>query len=1132
MKTFDVLDPNTAAVGRHFLEASAGTGKTFTIENVIPRLILESTDPIQIDQILVVTFTRAATRELKTRIHAHLREIAGALQAGRGGPSYIQKYFISKGEALQIARRKIEEACFCFERAQIFTLHGFALKMLQRFAFDAKSFVGKEEDTKNRELIAYIKDFLRLGIGKELFSPSQMQKIYNQRSVNKDSEALCDQILSLLEKGEEIHSYGSAIESYNAWQKALFSFSLMQEEDLWKNYKIRSPRLVNSVKWKEQVQKLFSYIAKGECSFEEWDQFIAEKELFLSQIKPAKGKEEITVHSDLFENMRSTFLHLHEAATNVDILMLQLAKAAEAYYKKGKREKSVYSPDDFIIHLREALQEACFIQKVQGSYKALIIDEFQDTDAAQWEIFSKLFFSEEKGCPNIYLVGDPKQSIYSFRSADVYIYLQAKNQFAKEEQYHLNTNYRSHPKLVEALGVLFSVNLPHNWMFLPKAAEGLIVQPVFARSDYNSSFADEKKGRIHFFGCDQQLGKKTKWPTIETEEEKIIPYIAQEIARLKKEVGIHYKQIAILVKDRFQAGRVQKLLSEYKIPCQMQKGITAKSPSFLSMEELIACLVSPKEISCLKKFLGGALVGYTEEDLQGGIENPLVQKTREYFQLAKRKVEQKGFGVFFVDFLADRSFIKDKSIAEALLLRDKEELYFEIRQICQILIQYSPKGYYDIPSLQEFFKDLKGREYKELLHRYAEQEEDEVHVMTVHKSKGLEFEIVFALSLPCRHTGQEAYVLTSKEEGKELIARLEERSFSLYEQEIDAEKLRQLYVALTRAKERVYIPIIAPLEPQEVGYGTASALEVFLGSRGLDHFSFTEVYENISGFTKQNLIEALSPLFDIASITYEDINLIPKERCLQEKEELSLEPPSLFSSSFSQGYICSFSSLIKEKKEINDLFFSKENVPQKEKPGLPLGAETGVIIHAILESLCKADLHHYLSKESEQLVINHCKGTLLEGQESLVVDMIFGALHTSINSDIGEIVLANIPHSDLRAEVEFLYPIGSSFMKGFIDLIFQFQGKYFLLDWKTNALGEDSEKGAKECMQDHRYDIQAAIYSCALKKYISMFDSRPFAECFGGAIYFFLREKKAFLFNPDLSLTTALEQTEDLLWTK
>jgi exodeoxyribonuclease V beta subunit len=1121
MKTFDVLDPKISAVGHYFLEASAGTGKTFTIENVVPRILLESEPAITIDQILIVTFTRAATRELKTRIHAHLMEIAQALQKGQGGPSYIQKYFLGGKETLDVARRKIEEACFCFEKAQIFTLHGFALAMLQRFAFDAKKFIGSqpEDSQKGGQLLSYIKDFLRIGLHKEFLSESQIQRIYNQRKVGKNSTFLCKEIITLLEKAKSIRSYPTAKQQYDRWQKALSSFSSMKEDDLWRNYKIRAPRLVGSSKWAAQTKKIFSFIEKGACSFSEWDSLLAEKELFLSQIKPEKETMERDFYSELFEEMRSTLISLHQEATDVDILMLQLAKAAEPYYQKGKQEHSLHAPDDFIYQLKEGLQEDCFVSKIQNSYKALIIDEFQDTDELQWTIFSTLFLSEEKKIPILYLVGDPKQSIYSFRSADVYVYMQAKQQFSEDCQCCLITNFRSHPDLIQALNTFFSFDLPSNWMFLPKLDQGLLVQKVLPRNDYPSSFEDNTKGRIHFFACEEKNEKFARWPTLEIEEDCLIPYMALEVLRLKVERGISYRQVAILVKDRFQAQRVQKIFSTYKIPCQMQKNINPQGLSFIAMQELIACLISPKDLAILKKFLGGAMMAFTEKELQGGWDNALLQKTREYFLFAAEKVLQKGFGVFFSDFLHADSSLEGYTVAEALLLREDTSLYFEMRQLCQILIQYSPQGYHSSLAIYEFLSMLQQEEYANLLHEYAEQEEDQVHVMTLHKSKGLEFDVVFALSLASRHTGQDDYMIVENNGEKELAARVDEKIFLEQKKELDAEKLRQLYVALTRAKERVYIPWVQPSFKAEIDYGTASPLELLLGSRGLALSSYEKIYSNISSISTA-LLESFQ---DRASVTCEKISTLNTTIAALEKDVPQLRSPKGYVPSFSQGFIRSFSSLIFDKGEKEEMYFTKATSIEGDL-SLPVGAETGVVIHAILEALCKADLHRGISEKGKELIAQICNKTLLEGKEEVVADMVFSVLQTKIFSKVGAFCLSDIKAIDMRPEVEFLYPIGNSFMKGFIDLIFRYEGKYFLLDWKTNLLEEDSVFAIQKCMQEHRYDVQAAIYCSALARYIALFDERPFSSLFGGAIYFFMRNKQPWVFDPDLSVVSSIEE--------
>ncbi|MBS0628354.1 MAG: PD-(D/E)XK nuclease family protein, partial [Verrucomicrobia bacterium] len=144
-----------------------------------------------------------------------------------------------------------------------------------------------------------------------------------------------------------------------------------------------------------------------------------------------------------------------------------------------------------------------------------------------------------------------------------------------------------------------------------------------------------------------------------------------------------------------------------------------------------------------------------------------------------------------------------------------------------------------------------------------------------------------------------------------------------------------------------------------------------------------------------------------------------------------------------------------------------------------------------------------------------------------VLQMLMKSLHTPIITQWGTITLAEIPSSDMQLEMEFLYPVGSSLIKGFIDLIFRFRGRYFLLDWKTNALGftdeEYTEDKMQQCMKEHQYHLQAAIYTLAIKKYLALVDKRPFRQIFGGAIYFFLRGKRPLFFYPELPLAKDIE---------
>src|SRR5438105_10454959 len=115
-------------------------------------------------------------------------------------------------------------------------------------------------------------------------------------------------------------------------------------------------------------------------------------------------------------------------------------------------EEEFLNPDMILERMKESLKNGEFLNAVKGKYKSAIVDEFQETDAIQWEIFQNLFSDVQA----LYLVGDPKQSIYRFRNADVYTYLKAKDFLGPDNVYHLDTNYRSSPQLVSALNALFS----------------------------------------------------------------------------------------------------------------------------------------------------------------------------------------------------------------------------------------------------------------------------------------------------------------------------------------------------------------------------------------------------------------------------------------------------------------------------------------------------------------------------------------------------------------------------------------------------------------------------------------------------------------------------------------------------
>jgi ATP-dependent exoDNAse (exonuclease V) beta subunit len=176
---------------------------------------------------------------------------------------------------------------------------------------------------------------------------------------------------------------------------------------------------------------------------------------------------------------------------------------------------------------------------------------------------------------------------------------------------------------------------------------------------------------------------------------------------------------------------------------------------------------------------------------------------------------------------------------------------------------------------------------------------------------------------------------------------------------------------------------------------------------------------------------------------------------------------------------------------------------------LPRGAETGVAIHQLFETLFAE------KKPIEQIVEEQLFGSLLYPWKEVVVDMIHSTLHLLLPQGFS---LVDVSEQKILIEREFLFGQQSDYIKGFIDLVFQQGGKLYFVDWKTNWLGDCSESyttaAIQAAMVEHEYDLQAKLYTQAIQKAWEDRSDQPFQEVFGGAIYLFVRAPAAYCFNP------------------
>lgn len=1020
MNRFDCLSPLSSLEGPCLLEASAGTGKTFAVEHIVLRLLLEK--GMDIEQILVITFTRAATRELKQRIRLNLEKALEQLKSQEIEWEYLKVLTHQK-----TAIRTLQDALGGFDRSQIFTIHGFCRRMLKEFAFEAQGPISSTQSDEPRiqipkRLEQGVRDFL-LGLSEDLLCFEQLQLLLKKF---KGIELLVQRLLRESLKAEEEKTtfeglYQQYVDAWTPWNlplnQVIDDFRLMA-----KNYKTQIKG-----RFEEQIGALLSPPSR-----EAFRLLLAEEGSLFAFLSLQNRKVKwtpITVQSEhFFLAGERIFYPLIQEATNPKKLFAALSYAWSKSAKKLMQQEELVDPDGILQMMHEKLINSSFVHLIQKKYAAAIIDEFQDTDALQWDIFRTLFVSQDRP---VFLVGDPKQSIYRFRKADIYTYLQAKEHLSASRHYFLDTNFRSSPPLIGALNTLFE----RDWLKIPKLGSFLPFKPVFAGLSTFKPLSDEK-GALHIFLLEAQQKRGEHLL-----EASICPFLVQEIKNLQKDVA-SLSDIAILVKDRFQANKIVSYLRERGIAALTKTHLSlGETLGFETLYELFQALLDPKNRSKARLVLAGPLGRIEAENM--ATETPLV-----FFEL-RELLTQQGLAKFFPKLLS--SSIYKYTVLEAISLQDAE-FYADFFHTMELLLQWEREEGFSLEGLLhelDYVHQSRVEEDEELRQKTLN-DEAAVQVMTMHVSKGLEFDIVFAVGLGAK---------TPKETEEP--------------EEFEAEKLRQAYVAMTRAKRRLYIP--AFIESASLD-STASPIELF--------FQHLLQKEPIEAFLEKMRAKA--------SITWEKIT--PQILFPESAQDVAYIVPPVPSFRYDTAlrYIHSFSSLSSSKPSSHSMH---EEIEAHTVHTMPAGKEVGVLLHKLLEDVFSAPYPLWRFEEQIKALV-HKK---MEGSKFVLwIDVVQDLLINTVSLPF----LAQLEPKDVRVEVEFLFEEPPHFVKGFVDLIFRQNNQLYLVDWKSNWLGTSDEaytmEALERCMKDHDYELQASLYAKAIKR------SFPSLE-FAGTYYLFLR---------------------------
>lgn len=1058
MRSFNVLSRELLVNASYFIEASAGTGKTFAIEHLFVRYLLEG--EVSIEQILVVTFTRAAARELRARIHATLAQARRALSDGCPAPhDYLRALQEGGEELLRPAIRRLESGLALFDEASIGTIHSFCLRALREYGLEAEMGIDLrllEEAFDPIEQRRFVRDFLRVQKG---VSGGQLERLINDhRGDLKEVERLLLKSALSSSPGQPARPLSDLFDHFLREMENLVA-TAVEPERLRSMFLLAAPNYRDvcdrSGKVKEEVverlDRFLLLLQKRKWSLSDFDQLIEDGIVVTEALDPAKiksGREFVRIEE--VERIASGLAPIVEEGRDPARIFDRLLNDCAGHLHTYLDKEEVATPDRLLEWMRRGLDRPQFKEQLQRHYRIAIIDEFQDTDPVQWQIFSTLF-------ERLVLVGDPKQSIYAFRKADIYCYLNAMESVESSYRCSLQTNYRALPELLDATNALFAGSASPGLFALPRANRSLVAPSCLA-----GVAPDREAGWLQFIILSGTQGRSKKWPTAEMESDQLFPFIARELAHLDTPL----ERCAILVRDWDQGERIRQSLSQWRIPAASWRKLSpSQSEGYRAWQAVLEAALFPHNLDAIKRALVSSAIGWTTVQLKSLAGGESIAQSLAQFALLGQILHEKGAYPFF-DALMGSSFGRTQLLPSLLRRSGGKALYLQMRQIaCRLAEEQARTGYSGL-ELAHWLATWEwvDQELPPIV------EEGAVQILTIHASKGLEFDVVFALGVASR-------TFIDEENGEE----------------VDAEKARQLYVALTRARKRLYVPVAIEESGRSVPSGAAAPIELLLTRLGESEQSYSEMLEAIPRLTVKRVEEQLRALH------------CPSLRWTYIQKELSPPPvyrPPLSSSlpspaplpPFQRRLLHSFTTLSKR---------GNASVFEGDREGeLPAGAEVGSLLHKLFEEI---DLSYAGQAESAALLIpwvaERISSTCLEGWEERVSSLLWCSMHTSL----GPFTLADINPSKVWREAEFYHPIEGGAMVGVVDLFFEHEGRYYLVDWKSNRLNSYEQESLRKEMEANDYFLQANLYQEALRRLLSSCDQRPFSEAFGGIYYLFVR---------------------------
>ncbi|ORL61545.1 exodeoxyribonuclease V subunit beta [Pseudomonas putida] len=1168
--------------GSQLIEASAGTGKTFTISALYLRLILghggengfgrELLPP----QILVVTFTDAATKELRERIRARLAEAARFFRGELTEADPLLHLLRDDYPAEHWPRcaSRLEVAVQWMDEAAVSTIHGWCQRMLREHAFDSGSLFTQSLETDHSDLLGQVmRDYWR-----RFCYGMQGQALAWVRSQWGSPDALLPRIRPLFGRvrGDLDDEQPQALIEATLRERAAQLCQLKAPWGQWADelHQICRDAVASKLADGRKLQARF---------FEPWfdklrawagDDQVLELDLGtgFTRLTPAGMAEAWKSgtppdHPALLamENLREQL----QALPSPDARLLEHAAAwVSARFEVEKRRRAEMGFDDMLLRLEHALASESgerLAGLIREQFPVALIDEFQDTDPVQYGIFERIYrISENRRETGLFMIGDPKQAIYAFRGADIFTYLAARR--ATSGRLHsLDTNYRSSQAMVAAV----------NRVFLQAEArrEGRGAFLFRESGDNPLPFVEVRaKGRSEQLLVDGQPCAALQCWQLQSEEpvsntlyrQQLAASCASHIVELLNGgqhgvTGFRDAQgslrpcqpsdIAILVRD----GREAQLIRAELAARDVRSVYLSDKDSVFAAQEAHDLLIWLK--ACAEpdseRLLKGALASLTLELPLAELER-LNQDERVWegwvmrFRLYRDTWQRQGVLPML------RRLLHDFQLPRTLMGRsDGERVLTNLLHLAELLQQAASELDGEQALIRHLAEHLAnaGQAGEEQILR-LESDEQLVKVVTIHKSKGLEYPLVY-LPFICTSKpvdGQRLPLTWHDSQGQaHLTLTPNEAQIARADDERLAEDLRLLYVALTRAQYACWLGI-ADLKrgSQKTSQLHRSALGYLLGGG---------VPLAASGQLAGWLQALQAGSRDIACLGLpepsEDVYHAPRDT----RELLPARKPRRAAAE--HWWIASYSALrvgdqtlgadssqaqqLLDDEQADTQLLREVPVEGGDIHRFPRGPNPGTFLHGLLEwagregfaevsaqpelirrtvgERCNRrdwtgwipTLEHWLGQLlTEPLPLQPQGPTLtLAHLHQYQIEMEFWFASHQVDAVRLDQLVVRHTHGN-AARPAALPTVLNGMFKGFIDLAFELDGRYYVADYKSNWLGPDAQAynalAMEQAILEHRYDLQYVLYLLALHRQLrARLPDYDYDRHVGGAVFIFLR---------------------------